>query len=446
MNPYCFVPLNGTPQRLRAAGHDRFSGHSGRFDCSLTLRTPLFVYDRRFARAAEPPAGPGHETADFPTLPDGRPVIWGTALRGALRAVAEAASPSCLTLFDGHYERWMVDYRPQLPPAYRRCDNVDLLCPACRVFGTIAAGRSGYAAPLRISDALPAADDVRPAERITLPPLQSPKPHHRAFYLAADGAIAGRKFYYHHPNGPVATIERSRFTRTVQPLPVGTTLQFTADYRNLGDDELRLLLFSLVLEPGLGHKLGLGKPVGMGSVTIELTSARNQTAREAALQRAGSAFSGDDLQEWVDALLYPLRNGAAGDLSALRQALALNPGRPVAYPPAEWFRTHPDAPIGEAPDLAPQAAPRRPAPVAAPRPPAPAAAAPTVGPSASAGTRVPAVGPSRRALPRAVAVSVPKKTKTLQGRGGRPAGDATSANSARRAAPIASRDRPSRPR
>jgi len=360
VNPYTFVPLAGLPLRERAAGHAQFSGHSGTLCCRLTARTPLFLFDPRRAHQADPPAAPGHVVADFPTDDQGRPLVWATALRGAIRGVAEAASRSCLALFDGHYERWTVDYRSRLPGAYRHCEPGDQLCPACRLFGTVGGTLSGYAGAVSISDATADADAAPLGERITVSAIQSPKPHHAAFYLTASGEPAGRKFYYHHPNGPTATIERSRFTRTVQPLTAGSTLAFTLSFRNLSDDDLQLLLYALLLEPGMGHKLGMGKPIGLGSLVLELHSAQNMSARDTALGRLATELTGEALQAWADGLTAPLRAATDQHLVALRGVLALDPGRPVAYPTAAWFRSHPTAPLSDVPDLvAPPPAPRR---------------------------------------------------------------------------------------
>lgn len=359
MNPYTFVPLAGSPVREQVAGHDRFSGLSGELRCLLSVRTPLFLFDPRRSRPAEPPAGPGHVVADFPTDDHGRPLVWGTALRGAIRSVAEAASLSCLPLFDGHYERWTVDYRSHLPGAYRHCEPGDRLCPACRLFGTVGGTLSGFSGTVQVGEATSDGDSGMLGDRITVSAIQSPKPHHQAFYLTSGGDLAGRKFYYHHPNGPTATIERSRFTRTVQPLAAGSILPFTVSYRSLSDADLQLLLFSLLLEPGLAHKLGMGKPIGMGSVTIALQSARSTAARDAALGRPAAELTGEALQAWIDGLLAPARAASEPHLVALRAVLALDPGRPVAYPTADWFRSHPTAPLNKVPDALPAPLPPR---------------------------------------------------------------------------------------
>lgn len=359
MNPYTFVPLAGPPIRQRATGNAQFSGNSGWLRCLLTVQTALFLFDPRHARPAEPPAGPGHMLADFPTDYQGRPLVRGTALRGALRSVTEAASRSCLALFDGHYEHWTVDYRSRLPGVYRHCESGEHLCPACRLFGTTGSVAASYAGAVAVSDAVGETGDVTLVEHVTVSAIQSPKPHHQAFYLTPNGDLAGRKFYFHQPNGPVATIERSRFTRTVQPIAAGSTLAFTISYRNLSDDDLHLLLYSVLLETGLGHKLGMGKPVGLGSVSLDIQSARNSSAQEMALGRS-SELTGEALREWIAGHVAPLRAATEPHLAGLRAVLALDPGHPIAYPAADWFRSHPTTPLSEVPNLtAVPPAPRR---------------------------------------------------------------------------------------
>jgi CRISPR/Cas system CSM-associated protein Csm3 (group 7 of RAMP superfamily) len=288
--------------------------------------------------------------ADFPTDAADRPLVQGTALRGAVRSVAEAASRSCLALFDGHYEHWTVDYRPRLSAAYRHCESGERLCPACRLFGTTSNVAAAYAGDVAVSDAVGEPGAVTLADHVTVSAIQSPKPHHQAFYLTANGDLAGRKFYYHQPNGPVATIERSRFTRTVQPIAAGSTLAFTISYRNLSEDDLQLLLYSVLLEPGLGHKLGMGKPVGLGSVTLSIQAARSSSAQEMALGQS-TELTDEPLLQWIEGRLAPLRAATEPHLGALRMVLALDPGRPVAYPAADWFRSHPSVPLSDVPDV-----------------------------------------------------------------------------------------------
>lgn len=46
------------------------------------------------------------------------------------------------------------------------------------------------------------------------------------------------------------------------------------DFTNLEEDEFAALLFAIVLEEGIRHKVGYGKPLGLGSVSLQPTYLR----------------------------------------------------------------------------------------------------------------------------------------------------------------------------
>jgi hypothetical protein len=50
-----------------------------------------------------------------------------------------------------------------------------------------------------------------------------------------------------------------------------TKFKFKIRYENLTENELGALLFVLKLPEGCAHKIGMGKPLGLGSVKITLT-------------------------------------------------------------------------------------------------------------------------------------------------------------------------------
>jgi hypothetical protein len=54
-------------------------------------------------------------------------------------------------------------------------------------------------------------------------------------------------------------------------VPRGSRFIFAVDFFNLADDEFSLLLYSLVLEEGMAHKVGFGKAKGLGSAQIQIT-------------------------------------------------------------------------------------------------------------------------------------------------------------------------------
>lgn len=404
MNSYEFVRFAGEPERAPAPGRLRLQGLSGTLACTITVRTPLFTCQPSAVRWAELADGGRHAEASFP-LHDGRPVVPASSLKGMFRSVAEAASRSCVSIFEGRYERGAQhrDFQSLLPPSFRRCQRPEALCPACRLFGTgqqVAAYSSPYVASIpaaipapplwsgcvAVSDAVAVPDGYVLAEPWTLAPESPPKPHHDAFYLV-NGRLAGRKFYVHQPQGPKPYGEKTAENRTIQPLVPGSRLQFAVDYELLTDEDRRLLLYGLVLEPGLGHKLGLGKPLGLGSVTVSIDrlTAHDAAAWYRAHEGAGSEqiLEGDDLARFLDEELRPFRNSQTFYLADLRRALRIEHREEVGYPSAAWFRANPTVPLrqvnapGQRAGLPPASVPRPAAPPppepAAPRPVAPAA-------------------------------------------------------------------------
>ncbi len=177
-----------------------------------------------------------------------------------------------------------------LPP----CKDISKLCPACRVFGWVCPANQEEEAkkpPLalkgrvRFSHAsLNDPKSLKKAEIILT--LASPKPTATFFYLLDDdgpssnvhydseGArIRGRKFYLHHNNFelPQGKSEADGSDTTIKEyVEKGARFQFDVVFENLAEVELGALLWSLVLEDGMYHRLGMAKPYGFGSVKISV--------------------------------------------------------------------------------------------------------------------------------------------------------------------------------
>ncbi len=148
---------------------------------------------------------------------------------------------------------------------------------------------------LRFSEAL--LDPRSPAPHLATQPvllkvLGTPKPPQPAFYFkktsgtgpvplgslcTGDCLPQGRKFYLHGPEGQGepwitsrqrekdAANEKSR----VRPIPVGQRFYFHIDFNNLSRTELALLCYALKPAAAFCHKVGMGKPLGLGTVQIE---------------------------------------------------------------------------------------------------------------------------------------------------------------------------------
>ena len=166
------------------------------------------------------------------------------------------------------------------------------------------------ASRVRVSDALPVPGQTDLlGERIPLRILSSPKPSSvmaptsrldgvaspcTVLYVAnALGASSyipkeslapgphvpqGRKFYLHHQVAPGQTPWRTASPglnaeqkNSVQPIAAGKTFAFSIQFDNLHPMELALLLYSLKPTDQFRHKLGMGKPLGLGSISLTIT-------------------------------------------------------------------------------------------------------------------------------------------------------------------------------
>lgn len=192
------------------------------------------------------------------------------------------------------------------------------LCPACHLFGTASyKGRVRFGAAFHKGRAgwlMGAEDDAGTRGKLlVLPVLEAPRP---AWAMPAPGTldrdpheVPGRKFYVHHPSS-VGNLLDKRMEMgpnncSVEPLGKGNRFEFEVDFENLSETELGLLVYSIELQDGLGHKIGKGKPLGLGSVTMAVEAilcrdaengalSRHLTARKPAIEESGFR----QLEEW----------------------------------------------------------------------------------------------------------------------------------------------------
>jgi len=137
-------------------------------------------------------------------------------------------------------------------------------------------------------------------EEKTLKILDSPKPPSPALYfhprggrgyiekrkLSAQSNIPhGRKFYLHRPGQPSQpwwskyqwsdSADRNnpelKWTQrsVARPVQSGAVFYFHVDFWNLSRKELGMLAYALMPTPEFRHKVGMGKPIGLGRVKME---------------------------------------------------------------------------------------------------------------------------------------------------------------------------------
>ena len=183
-----------------------------------------------------------------------------------------------------------------------------MLTPAELLFGVV---REAKKATPDTTDPLPALAgrlrfrdahrviDAGAEDEITLQILSSPKPPSPAFYFHDSGGQDsggqrgvrkaqldlnkhkpnGRKFYLHHPMAQIdhkayqsrhnpADLNRQKVK--IAPLKPGNVFEFDIHYDNLSSAELHLLLTSLRPAEDFRHRIGMGKPLGLGTVRIDV--------------------------------------------------------------------------------------------------------------------------------------------------------------------------------
>lgn len=209
-------------------------------------------------------------------------------------------SPACIT--KEAYKNQLSDIL-KAQGEFQSCTDIKKLCPACSLFGMVGA-KSAKASSLRFADARVAEKRDAKAyydEIITLEELASPKATAAEFYLQKENGasfwtydyyvkdgklviympkIAGRKFYWHHidvklPKGVVKT-ERNK---TVRPLK--SEVPFTEDiyFDGITETQLEQLLYicNISSEDTAGYKLGAGKPLGLGSISMKVEEVKIRT-------------------------------------------------------------------------------------------------------------------------------------------------------------------------
>lgn len=376
MNPYDFVPIveDKQPQGSTPVGHDKISGKSGWITCRITTLKPIFIpqpmndkerqrHGLRVLVGHDRRRQPLYHNKYIFNSVNGVSIIPGSSIKGVIRSVAEAAANSCITFFVQKYsskkfnpaiERTIsVDSQFRLPDGFYPCNDVNELCITCRLFG-FQSPESLFQGKVNISDAK-ARSGYNVLDCIKLTELSSPKPHHKAFYaLSSDSnRIAGRKFYFHHqPGAPVLTSrEETNRNSSVKPIE-NAVFDFKVSFTNLADDEYTLLLYSLFLEEGVCHKIGYGKPAGLGSGRIEavnltLFDIENRYKKFTAENREEK--SGEDLRAHIIEQTKIYREDKSANLQALRRIWKWPGGYDIRYPDRNWFSNNPNTPLSGTP-------------------------------------------------------------------------------------------------
>lgn len=345
MNPYDFAPIDfsNLPERHEPILHGKFAGVSGCLTGSITAETPIFI-----------PLRSTDNPKTFIKNKKGVHIIPGTSLKGLFRSLVETVANGCFGgKFDGKYSdnvRGKVDRSNALPKEFKGCTDLKHLCIACRIFGTLEGGNI-LTGKVSFQDAT--CDHPVEHKPIYTVDLMGPKPHHEAFYMDGN-IIAGRKFYFHHPQGLTTKGSKTPYNQHIKPLDKGTFFTFTASFNNLEESEWQALLYAIVLEPEMRHKLGYAKPSGLGSVKMEIISVRaiDYKARYTQSNKGTTEYSGEVLERYIEEQVKSYKNDRTSPtLNSLRRIWGWDPNNKTSYkyPDFEWFKNNPKTSISKTP-------------------------------------------------------------------------------------------------
>lgn len=218
-------------------------------------------------------------------------------------------SPSCITreVYYNTIEKILKDMGD-----YNPCDDISKLCDACSLFGMV--GQEANASRIRFTDGRYKSnengiyDDI-----VTLKELATPRISSTEFYMESprkdliidaeiwtydyaakwsgnrkikikgfEPKLRGRKFYWHHREG--LTMKNNKCNKmnvTIRPVKKGVKFEFKVFFERITKDELNKLVWVLNLGDNSGksnycHKMGMGKPLGLGSVKIVVNSVKQR--------------------------------------------------------------------------------------------------------------------------------------------------------------------------
>lgn len=195
----------------------------------------------------------------------------------------------------------------------RPCTKLDSICPACSLFGMVnskkkeSEGLKCKASKIRFSDMTLKNRNVDFStlflETITIEELASPKISNAQMYLIDpmdimdsnlevkewnydywidrygkahyyEAKINGRKFYWHHPEFMLHRAEVTKRNVTIRPLGEGKSFIGNIYFDGITKRQLEQLVYlcDISRTEEYGYKIGMGKPLGMGSIAVKVDS------------------------------------------------------------------------------------------------------------------------------------------------------------------------------
>lgn len=228
---------------------------------------------------------------------------------------------------------------------YQHCDDTKNVCEACGLFGMIGkrgCDPSAIASRLRFTDAK--LESEAKLSYKTLKELSSPRLSSIEFYSTAPDMkfqwnydnkgvkLNGRKYYFHH-SGDFTTNQKTGRNLTTEIVDKGASFSFDIFFEKLTQEELNRLVWTIAIGENKAdghqmHKLGHGKPLGLGSVKITVDSVDTRSFNSEKMAFSNESITVDaffDKVPFDDSAEYFKEYMAVTDFDYLE-------GKPVAYP------------------------------------------------------------------------------------------------------------------
>lgn len=424
INPYNFVEFDNDPNRITrqreesVSGHNTYNGLSGRLTCRLETLSRLFVGSgsnrNQFNRINGLPAIQGSSLKGvIRSIAEAISSSCFTLMSEEYKYESKytPSRPPCSSISNMTYEivpktdrngnhlfkirseqriwRYNIKFshssllKSVFTKAECKLQNNKGLCISCRLFGssTDDENAQSFAGKVTIGDAkitgflnannngeikICSERDINTHSGSTFDSvyksqhmLSNPKPHHENFYVnITDKKIKGRKFYYHQDKDKLS--DNGKDDDRIEVVKKGVIFQFTADFQNLTEKELGLLCLAIHLDGNCAHKIGQGKPIGLGSarITIEKIEEFNTVNRYKKIQGANVIQNPqaiiNKINGWVNALkkdnTVSFYEPGWEDLKAILHYPPYN--HSIEYPERSWFQNNGPTPLPSSQDVA----------------------------------------------------------------------------------------------
>jgi hypothetical protein len=324
--PYVIVPFSKQRPSLdtpKYHGHEKYHEQQKRRSGRLHLK--LIVKNAVHISTGVMVLGEDIEQPQYDILKtmlrgnDQHLLLPGSSLKGVVRSVHEAITNSTLGVITpfARREKWIPQHRSLNP------NKVHQLCLSSRLFGAM-----NWQGVLHFQDARCQTNEFRVQ---CLPSLYAPqekkfyeekrrKDLNEDYFDMSSRQVQGRKFYYHFSH-PISRAEKGVLAQQALAEYVFTT---QIHYHSLTPAELGSVFAALGLDRKHGFylKVGAGKPIGLGTVEVQITEIEQPESmgdRYRSYDAESPGITGDALTQLIETSLAEAHRQHLIDSQQLQQ-------------------------------------------------------------------------------------------------------------------------------